>query len=71
MAKLKGCIAEVVAAENCLTHVLVIAIAKADRDPNYESHRRGYMTRLVLRNQLVAIGIDPCTPQIPRTFYGL
>jgi hypothetical protein len=27
---------------NCLAHALIIAIARVDNDPNYNSYRRGY-----------------------------
>jgi hypothetical protein len=40
MAHLKGSIVEVKAAENCLAHALIIAIAKVANDPNYISFRR-------------------------------
>jgi hypothetical protein len=34
-------IIEVKADENCLAHVLIIAIARLTKDPNYKSYRRG------------------------------
>jgi hypothetical protein len=58
MAHMKRIIIEVKAKENCLAHALVIAIAKATNDPNYNSYRRGYKLRLVLDNLLATTGID-------------
>jgi hypothetical protein len=58
MAHLKRSIIEVKAEENCLAHALVIAIAKATNDPNYNSYRRGYKIRPVVQNLLATTGID-------------
>ena len=44
MVHLKKSIVEVKAKNNCLAHALVIAKAKVDGDPNYNSYRRGYNT---------------------------
>jgi len=37
MVQLKRCIVEVKEEENSLAHALVIAIAKVDKDPNYDA----------------------------------
>ena len=58
MAQLKRSVVEVKAEDNCLAHALIIATAKADKDPNYETYRRGYKIRPVVRNLLVTTGID-------------
>ena len=41
MVHLKRSIVEVKAEDNCLAHVLVIAFAKVDADPNYDAVRKG------------------------------
>jgi hypothetical protein len=58
MAHIKTSIIEVKAEENCLAHALVIAIAKATNNPNYNSYRRGYKIRPVVQNLLATTGID-------------
>jgi len=44
--------------ENRLAHALVIAIAKAENDPDYVAYRRGYKIRPVVRYLLDSTGID-------------
>jgi hypothetical protein len=58
MAHLKRSIVEVKAEENCLSHALVIAIAKLTNDPNYVAYRKGRKTRAVVDNLLATTGID-------------
>jgi hypothetical protein len=58
MAHIKRIIIEVKAAENCLAHALVIAIAKATNDPNYKAYRQGRKIRPVVQNLLATTGID-------------
>jgi len=41
MAHPKISIVEVKSEENCLAHALVIAIARVDKDPNYDAFRKG------------------------------
>jgi hypothetical protein len=48
MVHLKKSIVKVKAKNNCLAHALVIAKAKVDGDPNYESYRHGYKTRPIV-----------------------
>jgi hypothetical protein len=42
LAHLKKSIMHVNAKTNCLAHALIIAIARVDNDPNYNSFQRGY-----------------------------
>ena len=42
MAHFKKSIMEMKAGENCLADVLVIAISRVGKDPNYNSYRRGH-----------------------------
>jgi hypothetical protein len=58
MAHIKKSIIEVKAETNCLAHVLVIAIAKATNDTNYNSYRRGYKIRPAVQNLPATTGID-------------
>jgi hypothetical protein len=58
MVDIKRSIIEVKARENCLAHALVIAIAKATNDPNYNSLGRGYKIRPAVQNLLATTGID-------------
>jgi len=58
MVRLKGSIVQVKAESNFLAHALVIAKAKVDGDPNYESYRHGYKLRPVVDRLLEATGID-------------
>ena len=41
MAHLKKRIVQVTSETNSLTHALIIAIAKATKDPNYKAYRQG------------------------------
>jgi len=61
MAHLKQSIVEVKAEEDCLAHALVIAIARLENDPKYNSYRRGYRIRPVVQNLCEKIGIDLST----------
>jgi hypothetical protein len=58
MAHLKRSIIEVKAAENCLAHALVIAIAKVRNDLNYNSFRRGLKIYPAVNALLRETGID-------------
>jgi hypothetical protein len=58
LAHMERSIIEVKAKENCLANALVIAIAKATNNPNYNSYRRGYKISPVVDNLLVTTGID-------------
>jgi len=58
MIRLKRSIVQVKAESNCLAHALVIAKAKVDGDPNYESYRHGYKLRPVVDRLLETAGID-------------
>jgi len=51
-------IVEVKAESNCLAHTPVIAKAKVDGDPNYNSYRRGYKIRPIVDRLLETTGID-------------
>jgi hypothetical protein len=57
MAHLKRNI-EIKAEQNCLTHAIIVAIAKITNDPNYESYRKGYKIIPVVQNLLETTGID-------------
>jgi hypothetical protein len=57
MAQLKRSVVEVQATENCLTRA-IIAIAKAENDPEYVAYRRGYKIRPVVQKLLAKTGID-------------
>jgi hypothetical protein len=55
----KRSIVKVKAEENCLAHALIIAIAKLNNDPDYESFRKGYKKILPnVQHLLTATGID-------------
>jgi len=58
MAHLKRNIVEVQAEENCLAHALIIAIARLEKDPNYNSYRRGYKICHVVQKLCKTAGID-------------
>ena len=45
MAHLKRNIVEIKAEENCLAHVLIIAIARLNNDPHYKAYRQGRKIR--------------------------
>jgi len=49
------------AEENCLAHAFVIAIARLENDPKYNSYRRGCRIRPVVQNVCKTIGIDLST----------
>jgi hypothetical protein len=48
---------EVKAAENYLSHTIIIAIAKTDNDTEYVAYRRGYKIRPVVQKVLAHTGI--------------
>jgi len=58
MVHLKRSIVQVKAETNCLAHALIIAKAKVDGDPNYNSYRRGYKIGPVVDRLLETTGID-------------
>jgi len=58
MVHLKRSVLEVKAKKNCLVHALVIAKAKVDGDPNYNSYSRGYKTSPIVDRLLETAGID-------------
>ena len=58
MAKLKRSVVELKAEDICLALALILAIAKVDKYPNYESFRLGYKIRPVVRSFLDTTGID-------------
>ena len=58
LAHLKQSIVRVDADTNCLAHALVIAIAKVNNDPNYNSYRRGYKIHPEVHRLLETTGID-------------
>jgi len=58
MTLLKRSIVEVQVEEYCLAHALVIAIAKVDKDPNYDAFRKGRKIRQVVQILLESTGID-------------
>jgi len=49
MAHLKKSIVEVKAEENCLSHALIIAIAKVHKDSNYDAFCKGRKIRQVVQ----------------------
>jgi len=58
LAHLKKSIIQSKATENCLAHALIIAIARIDNDSNYESYRKCWKIRTVVRDLLEKTGID-------------
>ena len=58
MAHLKTSIIEVKAEVNCLAHALIIAIARVEKNSNYDSYRRGWKILPVVRDLLETTGID-------------
>ena len=58
MVRLKRSIVQVGAESKCLAHALVIAKARGDGDPNYNSYRRGYKIHPVVDSLLEMTGID-------------
>ena len=51
-------IVEVISEENCLSHVLIIAISRVDKYPIYEAYRQGRKVRPLVQNLFEATGID-------------
>jgi hypothetical protein len=51
-------IVEVRAEENCLTHALVIAMARVTNDPNYQSYWRGWDILPKVRELIQASGVN-------------
>ena len=58
MAHLKKSIVQVTSETNCLTHALIIAIAKATKDPNYKAYRQGRKIYPTVDHLLAATGIN-------------
>ena len=58
LAHLKKSIIQIKATENCLAHALILAIARIDNVSNYESYRKGWKIRPVVRDLLEKTGID-------------
>jgi hypothetical protein len=58
LAHLKRSIVHVDAETNCLAHALIIAIARVDNDPHYNSYRRGYKILAEVDRLLEATGVD-------------
>ena len=58
MAQHKSGIVAVKAEENCLAHALVIALAKAENNPNYDAFRKGRKIRQVVQTLLEITGIN-------------
>ena len=60
MAHLKRSIIEVNADNNCLAHSLIIAIARMNKDPNYQSYRKGCKKKIrpVVASLMETTGID-------------
>ena len=58
MAHLKKTIIEVKTEDNCLAHALLIAIQRINKDPKYESYRKGYKIRPVVQILLTTTGIN-------------
>jgi len=58
MAHLKRSVVGVKAKENCLAHAKIIAIPKAENDPNYTSYRDGIKMRPVVQKLFAKTGID-------------
>ena len=58
MAHLKRSIVEVQSEENCLSHALIIAFSRLEKDPKYNSYRSGFRIRPVVQTLLKTTGID-------------
>ena len=58
MTHLKKSIVQVKAEENCLAHALVIAIARFEKDQNYDSYRRGFRIIPMVNHLLKTADID-------------
>jgi len=54
----KQSIVKVKATDNCLAHALIIAIARVEKDSNYDSYRKVWKILPVVRELLEMIGID-------------
>ena len=50
MAHVKRSIIEVKAENNCLAHALIIPITRMNKDPKYESYRKGFKIRPVVES---------------------
>ena len=48
LAHLKRSVIEVKEENNCLAHALIVAIARLEKDPNYQSYRKGNEIRPVV-----------------------
>ena len=44
--------------ENCMAQFLLIAISRVDKNPKYNSYRRGFRLRPLVQNLLETTGID-------------
>ena len=58
MAHLKTSIVEMKAEQNCLAHDMLIAIARVDKDPNYDALCKGRKIRPVDQTLLEKTGLD-------------
>ena len=58
LAHLKRSVIEVKAENNCLAHALIVAIARLEKDPNYQTYRKRNKIRSVVARLLEATGID-------------
>ena len=58
MAQLKRSIVEVKAEENCLSHAIIIGIARLENDANYKAYRQGRKISPVVQSLLQETGID-------------
>jgi len=57
LAHPKRSVIEVKAENNCLAHALIVGIARLEKDPNYQSYRKGNKIRPVVARLLEATGI--------------
>jgi hypothetical protein len=58
MAHLKRCVVELRASENCFVHAIIIAIPKAENDPDYKAYGQGRKILPVVQNMLAKTSID-------------
>ena len=58
MARLKRCNIEVKGEMNCMTHALIIAIAKLTNNPDYKAYIQARKIPSVVQNSLETTGID-------------
>jgi len=58
MAHLKRSIVEMKAEENCLVHAFIIAIAKVEKDSNYDAFRKGCKIHHIVQTLLETIVIN-------------